>query len=1646
MKVHIVCYEDVHGWILGKFALKLQEHLRPLGVAAKISKQPDPQADINHHIIYYDYDGRKTTTDTVMVTHIDTNWKSERLGQQLVNAAMGICMSAETVDNLTAAGLPREKLCFVNPGHDGEMRARRTIIGITSKVQPSGCKREGILLDLAQRLSPEEFQFRIMGAGWDDHVKQLRLGGFTVDHWPAFDRPEYLKLMPSLDYYLYFGLDEGSMGYMDALAAGVQTIVTKQGFHLDAPGGITHGWSEPAELFRIFEGIAREKRLRQQAVANWNWPEYAKRHLALWKYLLAKQSGDPIPAALRAPLNKMAVLAPDGTFAPIPNGALTPQSAAGAPVSIPASLMNDQLDRNNPARPAYLPLPGGESRGRGENVTASTASRPRILLVADVPNWIFARHCAVLMERLGSQFDFDLKLQGQTYNEADYDLIYPLEWYLIPQNQIRTPAKYVTSIRSHTSWAGHDFLGFTQFLNTNFQRIHTVSQRLTRVFSPFVPHTDYVTHGTDTQFFSPTRPVKQSESGRVRVGWAGNRVNKTKGFEELIAPLGKLPGVELVFCGYMDKNLDLEGMRRFYNSIDVYVCSSAQEGNNNSLLEAASMERAILTTDNGTVPEYLQHRHSALIVERELPLLIQAVCELRDDPKLRRSLGLQARQSVIAQFDWKQMAPRYAEFFIQALKSIPTWQPKTEATQSSVQLRTPRSAKNHTHPPTPTAPTRLVSVIIPCYKQAEFLGEAVESVNAQTYSNWEIIIVNDGSPDDTSAVAQSLILQHPTRTIRLIEKANGGLADARNAGIRFARGDFVLPLDADDKIDPTFLAKTVALLEQNPKIAIAYTDWVYFGAYTRNRAAIDYDFKRMCTKENLFTCTSLFRRKAWEVTRGYNPNMTKGAEDWDFWISCGEKGFIGQRISEPLFFYRAKDVSMIHTLQPHLPAMFARIILNHPKLYGAEAVRLAQKKFDAAQLPPPKASSPGEEWQPPTTTLADFSKIIADAEALVRAARLGDAIALVEQGLRQAPTAECATRAREILDLLRAELKTAPAPEAAEASTSFSDKELFGPDEVEGIQQIITAYSNAQTDPALRNQLVELQHGLMNLLVTAEPEKLEGHFFGSLGRVFRALIKSGLSSESPSEALKAQCAVLDEAIAAAETAAGAFDVRPLLARILCTPAHRGSVTVAVEKIPAWFIEDYLGYVLFAPPVFVAAGEAEDYRAHLLAWSRAIRQLTRTQPSAPLTNKVAHFFAMRASYIPLYFSHSNTRELAENRAAIMEFVLARNGAAIEAKFPKRAKPRGKIKVGYVSAHFGAQTETHVTLPSLQLDRSKFEICLFPVATNPGPVEDHCRSFADSFTPLPKELPRQVKTIRDAALDVVIIGTNVTAVTNQVSLIALHRLAPLQLASYCSPVSTGMRHIDGYLSGTLNDHPGLQEHFSEKLYFCEGPPGCLDYTVESPGSGKTFDRAGLGLADDDVVFVNAAACFKILPEMQETWAKILAAVPKSRLLLLPFNPNWSNAFPVKQFERTLTEACARHGVGRERFILVGSLPTRAEVKALERVADVYLDTSPFSGSISVIDPLELGLPLVVQEGATHRSRMASALLRELKLPEMITTDEAAYIALAQRLGTDTTYRRQLNERILAAVALRPKFINAQAYARGLGALLESLVRVK
>lgn len=287
MRIRIVCYEEVNSWILGKFARKLHEALLHLGVEATIAKGPDPSADINHHIIYLDYiENNATPLDTLMITHLDSREKLAQVKKQLRVARAGICMSQETMNLLVSYGIDPAKVCYVLPAHDGAIHIKKICVGITSKVHRDGRKRQYLLLKLTDTISPAYFRFKVMGIGWQPVVQQLQRKGFEVEYYDAFDYETYRQMIPTLDYYLYMGLDEGSMGFIDALAAGVKTIVTPQGYHLEAAHGITHAFTTAEELIRIFSAIEQEKKLLVDSVRHWTWEAYARKHLDCWRYLL----------------------------------------------------------------------------------------------------------------------------------------------------------------------------------------------------------------------------------------------------------------------------------------------------------------------------------------------------------------------------------------------------------------------------------------------------------------------------------------------------------------------------------------------------------------------------------------------------------------------------------------------------------------------------------------------------------------------------------------------------------------------------------------------------------------------------------------------------------------------------------------------------------------------------------------------------------------------------------------------------------------------------------------------------------------------------------------------------------------------------------------------------------------------------------------------------------------------------------------------------------------------------------------------------------------------------------------------------------------------------------------------------------------
>ncbi len=300
MKVRLIVHPENRGWILEKFAVRLTENLGAFGVDGDISDAPSASADLNHWLLYLYYDGVRKTPATALITHIDNFPKQRLLNRALDTLDAGICLSRESVETLARRGAPREKLCYVTPAHDGKVPARRLVVGITSRAYGDGRKREWVLVELAKAMRLDRFHFEILGDGWEPIVAQLEAAGATVQHTRGTDdyAKDYaftLQRIATFDYYLYTGLDEGSMGFLDALAAGVATIVTPQGFHLDVPGGITHAFTEPSELVAVFAAIAAEPDRRAASVAGLSWARYAERHATLWRALLA---GRPAASAL----------------------------------------------------------------------------------------------------------------------------------------------------------------------------------------------------------------------------------------------------------------------------------------------------------------------------------------------------------------------------------------------------------------------------------------------------------------------------------------------------------------------------------------------------------------------------------------------------------------------------------------------------------------------------------------------------------------------------------------------------------------------------------------------------------------------------------------------------------------------------------------------------------------------------------------------------------------------------------------------------------------------------------------------------------------------------------------------------------------------------------------------------------------------------------------------------------------------------------------------------------------------------------------------------------------------------------------------------------------------------------------------------
>jgi glycosyltransferase involved in cell wall biosynthesis len=186
----------------------------------------------------------------------------------------------------------------------------------------------------------------------------------------------------------------------------------------------------------------------------------------------------------------------------------------------------------------------------------------------------------------------------------------------------------------------------------------------------------------------------------------------------------------------------------------------------------------------------------------------------------------------------------------------------------------------------------LVSVVIPTYNCADYLGDAVESVFRQTYSRVECIVIDDGSTDQTSHILTKLSTRFPS--LKTAKKRNGGLSSARNLGLRLCSGDFVSFLDADDVLLPDKIERQVGFLDIHPDVGLVYSDYLIVSENLQPLAAFVAELPReldpldaFCYRNWFNSLVTLIRRSLIDKVGDFDEDLVV-AEDWDYWIRCAK--------------------------------------------------------------------------------------------------------------------------------------------------------------------------------------------------------------------------------------------------------------------------------------------------------------------------------------------------------------------------------------------------------------------------------------------------------------------------------------------------------------------------------------------------------------------------------------------------------------------------------------------------------------------------------------------------------------------------------------------------------------------------------------
>ncbi|MFO7481993.1 hypothetical protein [Oceanibaculum nanhaiense] len=503
----------------------------------------------------------------------------------------------------------------------------------------------------------------------------------------------------------------------------------------------------------------------------------------------------------------------------------------------------------------------------------------------------------------------------------------------------------------------------------------------------------------------------------------------------------------------------------------------------------------------------------------------------------------------------------------------------------------------------------------------------------------------------------------------------------------------------------------------------------------------------------------------------------------------------------------------------------------------------------------------------------------------------------------------------------------------------------------------------------------------------------------------------------------------------------------LLARLLYDWPHRCLPDIAgLDHCPPPLLEPVTRALL---DTGLPLDEDEAETARREAWFADLVRWIETRvihdPGHPEARGLLRAFLETSNFLAHFRGRTDLETLAR-RGKLLALTAGPAGPLLKPRRP------GRMRLGFLVLDTEDRTETRALLPFLAgLDRTRAESFLILLH---GIRSDAARSNASmaehtlDLSGIPE--PERADYIRGFDLDILVFANNLLGRAGTYPRLACQRLARRQVATIASPASTGLPGIDRFLTSTDAESGDIAGRYTETPLLMEGLPVCFAepaLPVGRPPEADLIDRQVASLrravAGSTTLLLAAAHAAKLTPALRDCWLTILERAPGTVLMLLPGNPGWSVPVEGRAVLRWMRDAAAARGLDARRIAVAGPFQSRAALAHLARRVDLFLDSFPYAGCASLIDPLRAGTPVMALDGAAQKEKQGASLLQSLGLDGLVAGDPVAYADIAVALAHDCGAREAWRSRILSRIETAP-FLDPADFGRRAAACWEMLFR--